>query len=139
MTQQIYTLGYSGRSPAEIKQLVDNLDAVLLDIRFSPRSRIPHWAGKNLRALLGETRYQHLKALGNRNYKGGPIALVDYEAGQAAITQAKRPVILMCVCHDYHTCHRAVVAERLRAAGFQVTELGPDDPTPQQPNQPSLF
>ena len=73
---------------------------------------------------MSGARYHHIKALGNRNYKGGPISIVDYEAGKAAIERSGRPVILTCVCRDYTTCHRRAVAERLREEGLEVEEVG---------------
>jgi uncharacterized protein (DUF488 family) len=124
MTQKIYTLGYSGRTPAALKAIIDNLDAMLFDIRFSPRSRDPRWARKNIEALLGPDRYRHVKALGNVNYKGGPIEFVDFAAGLELIKQSPRPVVLLCVCKDPAICHRTVAATRLRELGFTVTEVG---------------
>lgn len=123
MTQQVYTLGYSGRKMPEIQALVERLGAVIFDIRFSPRSRAPVWNGTNFQRVFG-ARYRHMKAMGNKNYKGGPIALVDYEAGKAAIEAMGRPVILMCVCKDASICHRTTIAERLKSEGFTVEELG---------------
>ena len=113
----IYTLGYTGWKPADIKQEVEQLHAVLLDIRFSPTSRHPQWSKKQLSALLGE-RYMHSQALGNRNYKGGPTELVDYEAGKALVVSLLEhgtSVILMCACPNVATCHRLEVATRLEA------------------------
>ena len=72
---QLYTFGYGGRRPDQLRTLAVRLDGVLVDIRFSPRSRIPDWSAGRLRKVLGE-RYRHLPALGNRNYKGGPIHCV---------------------------------------------------------------
>lgn len=123
MTKQVFTIGYGGKTPAQIKAIVDDLDAVLFDIRFSPRSRQPQWAKKNVAALVGVERYTHLKALGNVNYKGGPIEFVDWEAGLQAIEQSDKPVILMCVCKDRHTCHRTTAAEQLKHLGYEVQEL----------------
>ena len=108
----VYTMGYSGRKLDDVQRIVQELEAVLFDIRFSPRSRSPVWNGANLRRVLG-ARYQHIKAHGNRNYKGGAISVVDYEAGKAAIARSGRPEILMCVCRDCATCHRRTVADRL--------------------------
>jgi uncharacterized protein (DUF488 family) len=123
MTQQVYTIGYGGRTPAEIEQLAQDLDATVFDIRFSPRSRDPRWSRKQLGELL-DSRYRHVRELGNVNYKGGPIELVDFDAGRELIEQSDRPVILMCVCRDPRICHRTVVAHRLREAGLSVTEIG---------------
>ena len=76
MLHKLYTYGYSGRTPHKLQTLAKQLEAVVADIRFSPRSRIPDWSGGRLQKLLGD-RYRHLPALGNRNYKGGPVEFVD--------------------------------------------------------------
>ena len=123
MTQRVYTLGYSGRKPAEILQIAEGLDAVVFDVRFSPRSRVPHWSRKRLTELLGD-RYLHIRALGNRNYRGGPIELEDFPAGLELIQDSERPVILMCACKDPAICHRSTIADMLRGVGLEVAELG---------------
>lgn len=123
MTDKIYTIGYTGRKPESIKEIIAALGATLFDIRLSPRSRVPYWNEGPLRALLGE-RYRHVKSLGNVNYKtGGPIQILDYAAGVATILQHPRPVVLMCACKDFHTCHRETVAKLLRKEGYSVQEL----------------
>jgi hypothetical protein len=67
--------------------------------------------------------------LGNRNYKGGPIEIVNLEAGVAEIRAAERPVLLLCVCSDPRICHRTFVADHLRALGFVVEEFVETPPT----------
>jgi uncharacterized protein (DUF488 family) len=101
--------------------LAEQLDAVVVDIRFSPRSRNPHWTAGRLTSLLGE-RYRHLAVLGNRNYKGGPIEFVDLEEGVVKVGELLReqPVILLCVCADVERCHRLPAAEAI-AARYGVT------------------
>jgi uncharacterized protein (DUF488 family) len=96
--------------------LAEQVDALVVDIRFSPRSRIAHWSGGRLAKLPGN-RYYHLPALGNRNYKGGPVDIVDLEGGMAQVAAllARQPVILLCVCSDLHRCHRLLVAEAVAA------------------------
>ena len=122
--KQVYTIGYSGRNIDGVKAIVEDLDAVLFDIRFSPFSGNPAWEGRNLSSVFG-FRYFHVKALGNANYKGdGPISILDYNAGRRAIEKSARPVILMCACGHYATCHRATVAGMLKADGFTVEEIG---------------
>ena len=102
------------------KALAECLDAIVFDVRFSPFSRNPEWSGKRLSALLGR-RYRHVKALGNANYKnGGDIELVDFAGGLAMIDASPKPVMLMCVCSKWHSCHRTVIAEKLRALGFNI-------------------
>jgi len=127
----VFTLGYTGRSPEEVVQLLESKGAVLFDIRFSANSRNFRFNKGYLTSLLKE-RYQHVKQLGNVNYKGGPIEIEDYQAGRAMIAASPSPVILMCVCKDPRECHRTAVAARLRADGFTVQEIGMEAPKEKQ-------
>lgn len=130
MTTEIYALGYIGRKPAEIAQLVHDLDAVVFDVRFRPFSAWPGWCKPAFEKLLGQ-RYQWVKALGNAAYKeNGAIRIVDLEAGVDLIRQSPRPVILMCACKDPARCHRTFIADHLRSLGLDVTEL--NEPVPVQ-------
>lgn len=130
MTRQAVGIGYSGRTMDELERIVQALDAVLVDIRFAPYSRNPAFRKASLQAALG-SRYVHLGAFGNRNYQGGPVDIVDYEAGRAALEALERPALLMCMCRDPAACHRFVIMERLRAEGFSVGEW--DEPGVYQP------
>ena len=120
--------GYSGKQPAQILALAEELDATVFDIRFSPRSRNPHWRQANLVEMFGD-RYYHSAGFGNRNYRGGPVDLVNYEAGRDAIEAqgeaGRSAVILICVCKNALTCHRFTIGELLRADGFEVEEYRP--------------
>lgn len=49
MNNEIYTIGYTGRTPEEIGIIVRNLNAFLLDIRLHARSR-----SQSLLTLWGE-------------------------------------------------------------------------------------
>ena len=62
---------------------------MVVDIRFSPRSRIPDWSGGRLQKLL-ESRCHHLPVLGNRKYKGGPVEFVDLAAEVVEVGQLLR-------------------------------------------------
>lgn len=112
---KLYTLGYAGRTLDDLVALVDTHQATLMDIRYSPRSRLPGFNKASLAQHLGQ-RYVHCPALGNRNYQGGPIALADYPAGLAHVRTllTTTPVlILLCVCRNVQACHRTNVAEAL--------------------------
>jgi uncharacterized protein (DUF488 family) len=134
MTKQVYTLGYTGRKLDGLKAIVQEKQAILFDIRFSPRSRNPVWNGGNLRQAFG-ARYKHIRALGNANYRGNSVRIQDFDAGLRAIAESGRPVILMCACKDYGSCHRSVIATRLRELGYVVTEIS----TKPEPMQRTLF
>lgn len=82
---QLYDLGYNEiRSVDLLAATAEILGAIVLDIRFSPRSRDPNWRMPALMNRLQES-YTHVAALGNRNYKSGPIQIVDLDAGLRAV------------------------------------------------------
>ena len=80
----IYTLGYTGITLAQLQALLDAHQAILVNIRYRPSSRNPSFRQHALQGRLG-SRYVHVGALGNRNYQGGPIAIVDLDAGIATV------------------------------------------------------
>lgn len=123
MTKQVYTTGYGDKKVGAIASLAKRYDAIVLDIRYSPRSRNPDWSKKRMKERMGE-RYIHVREFGNANYRGGAIRIVDYDAGKAIIEQSDKPAILVCVCKDAKICHRTTIARRLRADGFDVEEIG---------------
>ena len=82
---------------------------------LSPRSRNPDYSGKRLTERLGD-RYVWLNQFGNRNYRGGPIRLVDFKAGVLRVEElidSGKICVLMCGCADVNVCHRKHVAEAL--------------------------
>jgi len=56
----LYTLGYTGWAVDDVVAALDRLNAVLVDVRISPRSRNPAYSGKRLRERLGD-RYVHVR------------------------------------------------------------------------------
>ena len=69
-----------------------------------------HCSSAALRAQFGPWDYYHIPALGNVNYRGGPIVIADYAAGKHVIEDLRsraRTVVLLCVCADVQTCHPA--------------------------------
>jgi hypothetical protein len=123
----IYTWGYTGASTDDIKDYTTSLGALVVDIRFSPHSRVLRWTSEALRALLGSRNYTWVKALGNENYnRPGPVRLHHPQVTIAGMghTLRQRPVILLCACADWHICHRAEAANYLAdALGVKVEHL----------------
>lgn len=115
----IYTLGYSGWKIEDVARLVDRLDAILVDVRLSPRSRNPVFSGKRLTERFGD-RYIWLRGFGNVNYRqpDAPVRLADFDGGlrrlcERMLQEDTNDVILLCACRDVGVCHRKVVADRL--------------------------
>ena len=114
----LYTIGYTGLKIEKLKQWAEDHNALIVDIRLSPRSRAPQWNKGKLSAALGDL-YHHIPALGNINYKGGPIQLKDPASGIQQVQQlltGGKSVVLMCVCADVTTCHRTPASELIAAA-----------------------
>src|SRR5215510_2609490 len=81
---KLFTLGYSGWTLEQLARQVQELGALLLDIRYSPNSRQPQWRRQNLAATFPD-RYVHVQALGNVNYRSGEMAISDYTAGKRLV------------------------------------------------------
>lgn len=130
----IYTFGYTGSSHAVLEAHLQNTGALLVDIRMSRRSRNHAWREAALWEVFDHSWYLPLSALGNVNYRnGGPIALYEPADGLAQLRPilARRPVILLCACADYQTCHRLTAALYLQAhLGGEVVHLPATAPDP---------
>lgn len=133
---EFVTFGYSGVCPEWLQKTLLKIDGTLADIRLNPYSRNHEW---NLAPLTKrfQERYVWIKDLGNINYKGGPILLRNPEKGFETLLSLPRPVVLMCVCWNSHTCHRNVVAEELRRRGHKVEELIVRKPERRYPEVPA--
>lgn len=115
---RLRSFGYSGAGVDNVKRVVEAADGVILDIRFMPYSHFRGWTRHGLIELVGAERYRHVKAFGNRNYKGGPVVLDDPAAGVETVRRLlqewpSRTFFLMCGCVEYQHCHRRQVSELL--------------------------
>ena len=128
----LHTLGYAAWTPTTLKEKVEDLDALLADIRYSPSSRKDGFNRAELQDLLGR-RYLHVPELGNKSYQEDEIDIADFDAGVMRLRHVAgevgfRPetVILMCGCRDYRKCHRYAVARALaQPHGLDVEHLEP--------------
>jgi hypothetical protein len=117
----LYTFGYTDGNlcpDAAIEQLVA-LNIAIVDIRYSPNSRVAKWRQAQLQARLGE-HYLHVQALGNVNYNqhGAPFQLLQSESGVNLVgerLQRGQHLALMCVCREVKQCHRLEAARRVQA------------------------
>lgn len=123
----IYTAGYAGWTPDALRAAAWEVGAMLFDIRMNPTSTRAEWRKAALRQTFG-SGYLHMPALGNRNYHGGPIALAAPERA-LSIAQAhleRTPIILLCACREWRSCHRRDAADYLaRHLGASVEHLEP--------------
>ena len=127
----IYTAGYGGHPARSLVLAARQLDALVLDIRHTPRSKNPGYDKKELLAAL-DSRYVHVPDLGNVNHAGdGEIQLANAQRGIGWVLKLAqaRTVILLCGCGVFEVCHRATIAGLLRQRGVVAQELRwPDVP-----------
>jgi hypothetical protein len=121
MANTFYTAGYTGHTPAQLKEAAETLGAIVFDARFSAWSRNPDWTRPNLERVFDRSTYRYVPEFGNKNYKGefgNGIMLSNYEGGKAILRNAGKPVILLCMCRELVGCHRNTVREQLERDGF---------------------
>ena len=119
---KFYTTGYAGKDINDLKPMLDALDAVLVDVRFSPTSEIMHWRQIYLKALLRE-KYHHVPQLGSRSFREGKAQIQNLDLGIKIIISFNSNAVLMCGCEGVKECHRLVIAEELGRKGFEAEEI----------------
>lgn len=117
-----------GNRAATLLARMLELDAILIDIRFKPWSKLHdgEYQKERLRELFGPTRYRWWGLeWGNINYKNGKaFEYNDFQAGVKALPIINKPaVVLLCGCRNEVECHRGDIGKRLRRIGFTVRSL----------------
>ena len=110
----VLTFGYQRQRPEALAALAEAEDALVVDVRIKPSSRVPRRSQKALQANFGD-RYVWVRELGNEEYQGTGVRLVDEEVGLAKVRAllAQRSVILLYFEEDEADCHRGYVKEIL--------------------------
>jgi hypothetical protein len=60
----IFTWGYNKRVPAELEEVLNKYDAIVMDTRFNPDAAKKGWSRRELQATFGD-RYTHAAGFGN--------------------------------------------------------------------------
>lgn len=124
----VYTLGYIGTNPVDIISFLNAHNAMLIDVRYMNNPSAIVWKHQTM-MINFNYRYRHIRELGDKNYNGKMgegIMIADMDRGISLLmeTATEFPVVLLCECADYHTCHRNVVADELvKRYGLHVTHL----------------
>lgn len=119
---KFYTTGFSGKDINDLKPMLNALDAVLVDVRFSPTSETMRWRQIYLKTLL-RAKYHHLPQLGNRAFRESSFSIQNLDLGIKVLLSFSSNAVLMCECADLETCHRRVIAQELRRKGYEAEEL----------------
>ena len=140
MREDIYTIGYAGKSINQFLELLKSRNVkILVDVRFSPVSRKPEFSKSKLKETLemNGIKYVHFRELGvPKNVRSKLIETEDYEwffrwydENVIAVQTEKlnellsldRPFAVMCVESDPARCHRSRIAKWLAdKRGFRV-------------------
>lgn len=119
---KFYTTGFSGRDIGDLKPMLVALDAMLVDVRFSPTNELMRWRQVYLKALLRE-KYRHIAQLGSRPTRLGTNQIQHLNLGLKVLLSFGMNAVLMCECADLKDCHREIIAKELRGKGFAVEEI----------------
>jgi len=120
----VYTTGYNDKDFTDLSDLLDFLDAVLIDIRFAPMTgKQVEWRKDYLRLLL-KARYLHVPHLGNRISKGSNKHFIQNpNLGIKIITELRTNLLLMCECLKFEDCHRSLISQKLKEQGMETEEI----------------
>lgn len=147
MSREIFTLGHSTRSLAELVRLLRRYEiATVVDVRVAPGSRrMPHFSKDALAESLPAegVGYAHLKELGGwrRPVRGSPnngwrskafqgyadhMATEEFQAALRHLEElaAERPSALMCAEALWWRCHRMLISDALLVRGWRVLHVG---------------
>jgi hypothetical protein len=117
---QIFSFGYTGSKPEILAEVARSLDAIVLDVRGSPRSRVAHWNRKALEKLLGDRYEWRGETLGNR----GPYQVTP--KGLDALMRLDTNALLLCACEVAGDCHRhQAIGVPLAQRGVTVRHVYP--------------
>lgn len=119
---KFYATGFAGKDINDLKPLLNALDSVLVDVRFSPTSEALRWRQIYLKALLRD-KYHHLPQLGSRAFREGRNQIQNLDLGVKVLISFNVNAVLMCECVDLKSCHRSVIMQELRRKGFEAKEL----------------
>lgn len=125
---KLFTFGYSGRRLSDFQVVVADFGAIVVDVRFSPRSRQPEWSGASLLRSFG-AGYLHFREFGNVNYKNGrPIEIAELSKGleKLKLLNPSCAIMLLCACKNFALCHRSVVASAIvQSVETEIVQLQP--------------
>ena len=136
----IYTIGYGGKGRQEFIEALKKLGIeTIADVRMAPnrasmgmyvKAKTPQ---KGIQRMLGEAgiEYVWLEELGNPDREDPEMTLYRTVVWQELPQRTLRLVelatakvtCLLCAEKDVHRCHRGIIGDFLRKAGWEVIDL----------------
>ena len=127
---RIFTVGYQGRSPEGLVQLLRSEGVeVVVDVRSAPRSVRREFDRTNLEPFLPRNGigYFHLPQLGGlrEGTYQEHMASEEFRLGMESLQgiARERPTAIMCMEPRPSSCHRRFIARRLTELGWEVIHL----------------
>lgn len=121
--RKIYSTGYANKDINDLKPLLETLEAVLVDIRFTPISEVMHWRQPYLKLLLGN-RYLHSVNLGERRFRDdAAVGIQNLKLGVETLLRLGKNAIIFCACEKQEDCHRRIIADELKKYYIEVAEI----------------
>ena len=116
MIGKLFPFGYSNlNSITFLEYLMGNENALLVDSRYSPKSRLPEWRREALHKLYKDRYRFGGELLGNKTFKDkGNITIAYADEGVEKLVgylTSGKDVVLLCQCKDYDICHRKVIVD----------------------------
>ena len=107
-------------TPEDLLAQAERLDAIVVDIRYVPKSNRTGWSKFDLMTVL-KRRYIWSEDLGNVNYmrQDLPIVIHYLERGLKQLIDLKSDIILLCYCPKPEKCHRVVLKD-IKSARFPL-------------------
>jgi uncharacterized protein (DUF488 family) len=148
MMSVVYTIGYEGTT---IERFLATLLAArvdtLVDVRELPLSRKKGFSKNSLEELIGEAgiSYIHMRDLGDprkgrdaaksgdfRKFRQIYLSHFHSKRAQKAFEAlvslgSTNTLCMMCFERDPRTCHRHIIAQRMKVRGFAITDLFADE------------
>lgn len=142
--KHLWTIGYSGKElDSMLRLLADAGVEVLVDVRWNPLSRKKGFSKSALWAAAMEAgiEYRHFRDLGapgdlrdelsassdfvafSKSYRSH-LSTQQEPLAQLEELASSRAVCVLCVEEQPEDCHRGILAEELRTAGFEAIHLG---------------
>lgn len=120
---ELLTIGYTEPNAQErIDAFLAHPNTILVDIRFSARSRWAGHFGKGALEASYKKQYIHVPEFGNVNYRpenrdrGIELAWPDLGLKRIMpLLRSGHSVMLLCACKGYEKCHRKVVYDLVMA------------------------
>jgi uncharacterized protein (DUF488 family) len=153
---ELWTIGHSVLPlDAFLDRLRAHSVALIADVRRYPVSqRQPHFESRALEAALANAgiRYRHFTALGghreprpdstnlawrNTSFRGYAdyMETAEFRTAAAALADEARQarVAMMCSEGDWRRCHRGLLADWFRAAGWRTLHIADEGPAREHP------